>query len=488
MMHYENALPTKPDMGFPTYVPGTACFIYFLTQFVPFTVDNCFFAQSFINIAALSSFFCLISDKTSKKLQFFYFIGVSLSSVILCSMDISTYVLLVDTTVGIIPMGIFILLYNEKSENSYFYYFIVLFNLCFEALIKTSGLLFLFFLSIGYFIYYFHKSSIKEFLVHIIKTISLLLVPLILFRLYILRQRLYFSDINSSGQAVSKERYYTIFNSKSLDVINEIKSQFLKRISLFNAESVPQVKVLWICIFVLFILIIISKKKTKIILSLVNFIYFTFVIVIYYISMYYSYLYSFSYNDPKNITLECFYRYLGSSSIFVSGSVLFIIFEFIFQNNKNNLILIFSSAAYFIMGLLLFNVGYIFGYKYYNPKYVDFNEHFTTTDWDLCVEHVPEITEYNSRKYVVLFDTNTLDEMNSSKLFPLMTTYLRSNDIQIFDISEFTEKNMSEDHQIKIKEGYYLISLDDFSDKLDDILFYVDLEKYDPYGFSKVVH
>ena len=93
MMHFENAYPTKPDMSFTTYAPGTATWIWFITSITGFSPDKCFFAHSLINLSALNAFFSLCRTKNGNKVKVSdkaaVFIFTAIMSVSLCSMDVN---------------------------------------------------------------------------------------------------------------------------------------------------------------------------------------------------------------------------------------------------------------------------------------------------------------------------------------------------------------------------------------------------------------
>lgn len=135
ILNSENALPTTPDIMFPSYVPGTAVWIYYLTRFIGFSVPNCFFAHSLLNVLGISSLLCYSKSKK----DYWLILLISIVGIVTCALDVSTYALLVDTIIGIIPFAALCILFYHKDDKTPEKYVFISILLCFESLIKTSG-------------------------------------------------------------------------------------------------------------------------------------------------------------------------------------------------------------------------------------------------------------------------------------------------------------------------------------------------------------
>ena len=103
IMDADRSLPSTPDLLYQYYPPGTALWIYFLTRFIPFSVPNCFRAQSLLNAYCIAALMSVIPQDASKKAKAAGFICVCTAAAVLCAMDITAYSLVVDGTLGLVP-------------------------------------------------------------------------------------------------------------------------------------------------------------------------------------------------------------------------------------------------------------------------------------------------------------------------------------------------------------------------------------------------
>ena len=259
MMHVENAYPSQPDMYFPSYVPGTATWIYFITRFISFSAENCLFAQAILILSCCAVFLGVIGEKIEKKCKALSFIYVFVVSTILCAMNVSIYSLLVDTVLALIPLAVVVLIFNERDRMDIKLYFGVMLGACFTALVKTSGLLLVFFIALAWFMNVNQNNERKNVKKNIIISFLLTIIPFLCTRLYINRSVVIYGNISDTYQGVSLNRYLGIFSGKTFQDIVGIFGKYMSEI-FKGSGMISQVKVIWICLAFMLIFYIIGNS------------------------------------------------------------------------------------------------------------------------------------------------------------------------------------------------------------------------------------
>ena len=485
MMYFENAYPTQPDTFYTTYVPGTATWIWFITSITGFAADKCLFALSLLHLFALNTFFSLGDKKTGEKnvivKKSLLFIFVSVISIVLCSMDVNTYCLLTDTTIALVPMAaVFYILYdNSDSVKVNTVLFAML--MCFEILIKVAGIPFVLFVCI-YRIMHLKKSPAfsRHSMLSVIAVKYLpAAIPFVFFSIYLIRAKIIFGSIDQSSQGFSLMRFAIMFFQKTGDQIKGITGRFLREMfDVFGVMSM-QVRLLWLIFAVLAVVIFVASKKKITALSTLKkttaalFIYY----VIYSLFLLLTYICSMEADEANADLLNCFYRYIGSVTMFVFGIVTYILYGLFEQMDRKKgtvaaVALIVISA---VTGVGMFDVGYIAGFAHYRQT-----ELFTTNSWDLLNEYAPERYEYNTDSYFVIYNNDDVIDFSSNKTKLAACVYFRSNNIFAFSIEDLRAGGFNERSLKILGNSDYLVTLGDFSDQLDVIGNYVDVSNYTP--------
>lgn len=481
MMHVENTYPSQPDMYFPSYVPGTATWVYFITRFISFSAENCLFAQAILILSCCAIFFSALGEKIEKKCKILGFIYISMVSTILCAMNISIYSLLVDTVLALIPLAVVILIFNERNRMDVKLYFSVLLGACFTALVKTSGLLLVFFIALAWFMNINQNDKRKNVKKNIILSSLLIIIPFLCTRLYINRSTEIYGNISETYQGVSLNRYLGIFSGKTFQDVVGIFGKYMSEIFKGNG-MISQVKIIWICLsFMLIFYYILKYFHRKEAVWVKNILlYITSFFFLYNIGLLFTYMFSMGENEANSTYLASFYRYMGTASIFITGIVAFVILYISMNASavKQKAMLAVSCIMFGILGMFLFDTGYIWGRDF---EYQE--ENYTTEAWELCQKYVPENWEYNDHSYLVLWNSD--DFQDSSKIWWLMSAYLRSVHIETCNLEDLKQSNITEEQKSKMQQCDYLVTLGDFSSCVDVINEYVPVTNYKP-GISEI--
>lgn len=480
MMHFENAYPTQPDTLFTTYVPGTATWIWFITSITGFAPDKCFFAHSLLNLASLNAFFSLGSRipkerKTSGKVLLFIFVTVM--SVVLCSMNVNTYCLLTDTTLALIPLAamFFVLSGNDASDMTGLILFTAL--MCFEILTKVAGIPFAVFMCIFRNILLkkdFRSAGIRKALEKLLPA----LIPFAFFFAYIIRAKIVFGALEESGQGFSIKRFLSVFLMKTGSQISDILGRFMREMFDVSGVMSMQVMLLWLIFICLALAMFITRKKKdgqeelrKAAPAL--FVFFA----VYSVFLLLTYVFSMNTREANADLLNCFYRYIGSVTIFVSGTVSYIIFGMFLKKTGRTATIAASAfcAVWLLTGVFMFDTGYIAGYSHYRPV-----EEFTTASWDLLSEYAPERDYYSEDSFFVIYNAGEVIDCTPVKTRVAASTYFRSNNVYALSIEDLRAGGFNEQNLELLGNCDYLVTLGDFSDQLDVIGNYVDVKDYRP--------
>ncbi len=471
MMHYENAYPTNPDMSFTTYAPGTATWIWFITTVFGYAPDMCFFAHSLINLAALNAFFSVKGKKP------FVAIFVVIISIALCAMNVNTYCLLTDTTIALVPLAAMFLVIKEDKKDYLKGFILFTLLMCFEILIKVSGIPFVVFVCL-YRInaYKDHEPSAK--LRKIGGRILPLILPVALFYTYVIRANIVFGNVELSGQGFSMTRFLAMFFLKTGDDINAILRRFGYEMFAFFGDISMQTRLIWMSFITMAVIILVLGKKSAPVkklgsttLALFGF------FAAYSVVLLLTYLFSMYVNEADSEHLNCFFRYIGSVTIFVFGVLAYKLFDvFSEEEGKRGVIGTCSvMAASLLVGTLMFNPGYILG-----AEHLVSEEHYTTNAWELYSEYAEERTEYNEDSYFVVYREDDVMDDFEFKTRLVGVVYLRTNNVYAYSIETLESDSVPEADLEAIRNCDYLLTLGDMEDELGLIGEYVEVDSYVP--------
>lgn len=465
MIFAEKRLPSMPDMDFPTYVPGTAIWINFITYCIGFSVPNCFFAQGMVNVACCSCLFSLIPkrEKQNKSVFFISVLFCCVVSVALCAFEFSTYSLTVDTLVALVPLSCFCFIITKRSDS--LSYVLLALILSFAAQIKNSGLIFIFFISIAY---YFANQGTERF--SIVKSIGLVVPPVVFDLAFWVHVRQVFGDVSNTGHAVSVSRFLSNFSEKNgQQLLQIIKSYFAE---VFNfGSSYSSVRLIWVCLAlsILFVIILNVFNKSEVLHYIKKWtIYYFLIVGLYFLGLLVSYLFAF-----QTTVLASFNRYMASAAIFVFGvisaNIMWVIAHTEFSEKGQ-----FYSLLAFLVAFSLFispylDYRYIWGRDYAKAQYTD-------QQWKYCSALFAEQWNYNEKQVAVFQGSQDFPGESYGKTMSMIQTYLRTTNVEVFNTEEVASHQLTDAEIDFIRNSDYYVFLKDHSE------IYELLSEYIPNG------
>ena len=455
IMHCESAFPTTPDLAFPSYTPGTAVWIYFITSLMGFSADNCFFAQGLINICALTSLFSL-TDKMVGKTKIFAQLFLTTSAITLCSVTENTYVLLVDVPLGLTACAAFILILSDTKRDTRFAVTLASL-LTLVMLIKASGALFVI-AGIALLFITGRKSSLKTCITATAITAA---CAIALPALYLARSKKYYGDLANTQQGLSTARFLSLYSSKSPENIKDTVVFYLKSIFMTGMPS-TQIIVIWIALFGLFVILMVSKHN-KTVLYKENKLVLIFSLVLLFIfwgALLATYLFSMEVREANGEFLASFNRYNGTIAIIVLGMLARQVTrntEKMKNVSAHPAVFITSAVTVFAVGIIFFNFTYLLGCRNYECD----EAYYTAGPWDVCMKYIPEINEYNECRYMVVYDESVFEDDFRNKLEWMMVVHLRSIHMRFVGMDEFINGEVSEDDWDYIGRCDYIVAFGD---------------------------
>ena len=491
IMHADRALPSSPDLRYQYYPPGTALWIYYLSEFIPFSVPNCFRIQSLLNASCIAALMSVIPEKADRITKAFGFILVCIAGVLLCAMNLTTYSLVVDGPLGLVPMAAVIMILTDQN-NDLKQFLILLPVACFTALIKNSGLLFVLFIAIAWVAFNNDNLACNPVVpdgrhdsgfsgtrrIRLLQATVLTIIPFAFFKFYQNRAARIYGTKDHGVHEVSVSRYLRVFNSHEKGQNLDIIRNYLSQVFLVQ-KSNSQIRMLWIALIAAAGLFLLREYRGRSRSSEKRLIkYFVFCSITYMVGLMLTYLFSMSKYEATGSSLACLFRYTGTCTIFISGLVFLYLGRAAFQfDAKARRAALFGLASCSLLVCSsLFDTGYIWGYDHFTA-----DETYTTKLWELFEEYVPEKWEYSPDKYVVVWDPDDFEnDYTSVKINYAVMTYMRTEYANRIGLDRFKNDSLNEKQTEFLKDADYLILLGDFSKYYDKILEYVPVNELKP--------
>lgn len=460
-MNYEDAYPTTPDIRYYEYVPGCATWVYFVTRFIQFQIDNTMFAQNLMNVACVATLFSACGWAKNIREKGIVFGLVAAAGVLLCCITETTYALLVDAQVGLVAMAALIMALEMKKEGMPSLLTAVV--LCMLALIKNSGLLFVVIITIWACLWY--KTSTKEW----IKNISLwMILPLLLNGLYAIRSDLVYGQDAIGAQGVSLERYASLFAGKSADVVRQITVNLFS--SILSGKLVTSVTMYGCALlYVLFIFCLMEReqealKKVKtreILLGSVL------ILAAYSVGLLGTYL--FSMTEIEGVYLFSFERYFGVVLIVLVGTAVWYALKLAGEA---------GNIRRFVLSLILLFVvlapGKISKRHFLGEHEYQLPHNYRSQVWRTMEIFVPQNQHYTENSYVLLWDEDDFLDggLLKGRLTALAETWLRSLNIVNIPDSEIRD-GLSEETLKAVSRCDYLVCISDMEEHRELFLPYL---------------
>lgn len=431
-MHADGSYPCTSECYYVNYVPGTATWVYYYTRGIGYSIENCYFSQMILNLSCCAGFFSVV-DKNASVFRKAVFLCVNgLLAVLLCSMNVTTYSLLVDGTLALASViTVIYVITTENEENKWLRFGIILVLSCFIAIIKASGILFTIFISVLFFVARRNIKGEKHFK-EIACSLCVIIVPYLLSLGYLFRaKRIYGTGTWKQGTA---EEYIKILTGWDSDRYLKIVGKMISAcMDYFHA--VPQIKMLWYLFIIVTIISLLKIKKGKedrqwgFVVG-----YMLVVSVLWMVGVLFTY---FTYNEEDAYSLVCFERYTGTIVIFEAGLILFYVLLKLNKllEKKKFLLGVGGSLSVAIAISLLagFNPAFVFGFKYFDDKT------YTVDAWAYLAENYEERWDFNNDSYALIVDVEQKDLDNYYKLHQVMTTYFRTTNCAVYDIHDLQE-------------------------------------------------
>jgi len=419
-MSADNLYPWAADITFITYPPGTATWIYFFTRTFGFSVPNCFWAQTILNLSGCCTLFHAVSKVGGFKEKTVKMVMIAVASAFLCSLNLSTYTLVVDACLGIIAMAAAIYMLNADFTRRRSVVTVVVL-LTFLNLIKISGVLFEIFVLFLYLLLRGRRSKItaKGILTGFVITV----IPTVFAILYRIRNSHIYTNIDSSEQAISSERFLNILASRSNEEILLYTKTFIKALDPFR--TLPQITVVYYCLLAVIILAFFKKDARNTLKK--TFLYLVCTGVVYFAMLYLTYLLSMELWET--LSLNSFYRYAGTLSIYFAGLT---IYSFILRFNASGSRFYLKALAFslllVVIGQAFFGYGFLFGERQELYPELGF---VTDTPWKALEACSEEVFEYNDESYYVIWDEQNLPGLLDRKItYVITSTYFRSCNVE----------------------------------------------------------
>lgn len=425
-MLINNALPNFEDtiIGFNTYPPGSALYIYYFTKIVGNSEGIALIGQMSIILSGLLSLFSfssfMLSDfKENKQLyikKILLTIGTLIISLFILNGPTTIHNLLVDTLLNATGLALFALIY-------YYLYSVekiaipTAILVSFLLLIKNSGT---FFGIIALFIYAYgllkyHKDSKTNFL----QLNRILFIPFILpiatHYLWGKHVSMVFQTGRIGKHTMSISSYMNTYSEKNIDEILEISRKYLYAL---YTEYVYQLLI----ILSLFIVLIILQKifnnyldKRLVVISLAILCIF----LIYSVGLWIMYLVSMP--TSESLRLAGYDRYLNTLIDFLVGVTAISILYALNKSNSTSLIVITNSIV------ILFSIYLTFFTNTHNVLSVFQRNEFTVEEDNLSVANIdvalttlspnPLESTSDSNDYYIYYPKEEFESLDYEQVF-----------------------------------------------------------------------
>ena len=466
VMDADGTLPTAPDIRFYTYVPGTAVWIHLVTRFTGFNEANCYFAQGLLDLAGVVCLFAPFARAEDRKLRLLGLLPVGLGGILLCSMDVSTYVLLVDTVLALMPMAALLLALDGEEDRSVLFSGCLL--LCFTALIKNSGL----FLAAATWILAClrRRFPLRRWLASAALWAAL---PALLHRLYGLRAARYYADgALQDPQAMDSGRYLRILGEKSPQSLAKLRGDFLRAVTDTGGEPAVRAVWLWLAVFlVLALLALALGRREEGARVLRHWAAGLCLAAAWCGGLLATYVFSMSVEEADR--LACFYRYFGTIAIYLVGAGTYLLLRAAVDGGGRTVLSVLASVLLIVYTQSSFSTGYLWGYAHYEPV-----EPYSTDIWAAFRRCVPPDRQYTETSYLIMWDADEFARNTPALFRNTATIYLRSTHVRGIPIQDFAG-GVSEEELRKLSDYDYLVTLSDIPETVRDLYPYLGIREED---------
>ena len=446
-MWMDNRLPNFSNImiNFKSYPPGSALFIYYITNIIGKTEGNMLIAQ---NILSLSCILTLFSFMRNKKFLCYYIVIIVLSPFML-SFPSNMNDLLVDSLLALFALAnsALIIYYKSDLKKAALLSIPIMSS---ALLIKNSSIIFNIFNIILLLILYvktdkLNRKKDRSFVFIILSALT----PFIFLFLWSKHVNLVYpvETLSSSKHSMNLSYYLETLSGKSSDDIRNIFSIFLERATSLS-DSGNKLFLIWNIIIICFFALNNYFNKIKSWKFISYLIYVDIAYLIYQIGLLGMYL--FSMPTGEAMVLASYGRYNSTIITYIIGFLIILIFKELFSK-KNKIVLLkwFVTIVICVVTAYTFNISNLISRLSLKPTI-----HSNIVDtFDNCIVNIKD----TQNKSFIIY--SPFSEKDGGYTHYLSRYKLYTNKIKV--VASFKDKKEFNDI---VKDFDYLIVLEDNED------------------------
>lgn len=343
---------TNTTIGYQSYPPATACWIYFILKLFGYGEGKALFAQGFWMLVCVISMFSL--NKTKSKIW-----DIMLTVFALFLMQ-EMQGLRVDIILSLVTIAGFVVISEYRNDKKKLIILLLPFVLTI-TLIKNSGLFFVFFILIVMLLLLGRFNGFKDALKNTSIPVFVSIIGWYLWQTHI---KMVYAQANSSRHSFSIGYMKDVFGTKTKEDINTIIQRYIS--TWFSWNDSYEWQIIITLIILMCICIFICGKHTGVIPGIIIAEY-----IMYKICLLAMYLTNMPGNDA--LLISSYSRYQKTFSLVMMFVAVWMVFEYIIPDIKN---VIWQKISF----ILIFSITIILLYKIpYNrllrPNYQDAGNH-----------------------------------------------------------------------------------------------------------------
>lgn len=235
-----------PVIHFPSYPPGSALFLYYISKIMGYSEGVLFFSQSILLVSGILPLFALVKNN-----KLFKYTIIVLSTVLLLTANNHIFMLTVDTMLSVLSIAVLVILSYLQNNNELDRAPILITPILWVLIIlKNSGVFFVF-ISLFLFIYLSYSEKENK-LLNRPKSL-ILLSPFILSFLWGKHVALVYTNALDTKHSFSVSNYRNVFGEKNPNEIRDILSMLTERMTNISNSDVQVFSGVLITFFVIYI-------------------------------------------------------------------------------------------------------------------------------------------------------------------------------------------------------------------------------------------
>ena len=432
-MFLRNSLPNFETtvIGYTTYQPGSACFIYYLGFSLGKTEASMIIAQNYLVLAYLSSVFVFFKQSLFDKKKNIMYLLFILLYIFILFINIMMYDLLVDTLIGVMLIASFAVLYYFRNDlKKAFIYNLPI--LVFLFLVKNIGIVLVAFSCLGLvYIGYRNKEFKKGFLYALLSGI----ISVAVFYIWTKHVTYVFGEISLySRHTLSFKNIINELHRKGLEQILEFCTIYYNNFVNIR-DNLPNKYMIVINLILIFSMIIYKNKRKNImyLLLVTNIIY-----LVYYIILGLMYLLSMPWEEA--IYIAGFNRYMLTIIIAIIGLIFICFVNHIMTEEK------FSKQSMLVIGVSIISIIFLS----YNYGKIDFKVLMGDINYEKSIAYKYDnilnnnMFSANNDRYYYIYAPDTYSKEGGYLYFMSKYKLNTSNFMIVKNIDDFNTEEIDE--------------------------------------------